>query len=76
MFSFLAKTLIEILPKIKDFNGLPTKKKKKNVFSYELHETFSFHELEEHYYLFSNLPKLDITIIANSEVKEELLFYS
>jgi hypothetical protein len=47
MFSFLAKTLIEILPKIKDFNGTFNKKNKKNVFSYELHETFSFHELEE-----------------------------
>jgi hypothetical protein len=34
------------------------KKNKKNVFSYELHETFSFHELEEHYYLFSNLQSL------------------
>jgi large subunit ribosomal protein L5 len=75
MFLFLAKTLIEILPKVKDFNGLAlTRKIKKNVFSYELHETFSFHELEEHYYLFYNLPKLDITIIANSKVKEELLF--
>jgi ribosomal protein L5 len=33
MFSFLAKTLIEILPKIKDFNGLPlTRKIKKTYF--------------------------------------------
>jgi hypothetical protein len=30
--------------------------------------------LEEHYYLFNDLPKLDITIIANSKIKEELLF--
>jgi large subunit ribosomal protein L5 len=75
MFLFLSKTLIEILPKVKDFNGITlTKKIKKNVFSYELHETFSFHELEEHYYLFYNLPKLDITIITSSKVKEELLF--
>jgi large subunit ribosomal protein L5 len=75
MFNFLAKTLIEILPKVKDFNGLTlTKKIKKNVFSYELHETFSFHELEEHYYLFNTLPKLDVTFIANSKAKEELIF--
>jgi large subunit ribosomal protein L5 len=75
MFLFLAKILIEILPKVSYFSGIAlTKKIKKNVFSYELHETFSFHELEEHYYLFNNLPKIDIKIIANYKIKEELLF--
>jgi large subunit ribosomal protein L5 len=75
MFNFLARTLIEIFPKVKDFTGVALGKKiKKNIFSYELHETFSFNELEEHYYLFNNLPKLDITIVTNSKVKEELIF--
>ena len=75
MFHFLSKTLIEIFPKVKDFKGLTlTKKMKKNVFSYELHETFSFHELEEHYYLFHNLPKLDVTVVTDSKIKEELVF--
>lgn len=72
--NFLTKILIEILPKTKGFNGLIlTKKIKKNIFSYELYETFSFKELEEHYSLFHNIPKLDITIITNSKIKEELI---
>jgi large subunit ribosomal protein L5 len=75
MFHFLSRTLMELFPKIKDFNGLTlTRKIKKNIFSYELHDTFSFNELEEHYYLFNNLPKLDVTIVTNSKVKEELIF--
>jgi len=72
---FLEKILFEIFPKIKNFNGLTVSRQiKKNSFSYELHNTLSFSELEEHYYLFNNLPKLDITIITKTKTKEEFLF--
>lgn len=75
MFNFLEKILIEIFPKIKNFNGfLVNKKLKKNAFSYELHNTFAFNELEEHYYLFNKLPNLKVTIITQSKTKEELIF--
>lgn len=75
LFNFLAKILIEIFPKEKNFNGFTLSKKiKKNVFSYNIHNTFSFGQLENHYYLFNNLPKLNITIIANTKTKKELLF--
>jgi len=75
MFKFLEKTLLEIFPKIKNFNGLTVSKRiKKNSFSYELHNTLSFNELEEHYYLFNNLPKLTITVVTKTNTKEELLF--
>lgn len=75
LFNFLYKTLLEIFPKIKSFGGFDvTKKIKKKTFSYELHEIFSFSELENHYYLFNNLPKLNITIITSSKHKTELIY--
>ena len=54
LFSFFGKTIIEIFPKIKNFNGFEiNQKSKKNIFSYKLHDTFSFSELENYYYYFS-----------------------
>lgn len=75
MLKFLEKTLLEIFPKIKNFDGLTVNKQmKKNSFSYELRNTLHFNELEEHYYLFNSLPKLAITIVGNTTTKTELLF--
>ncbi len=74
-FEFLTKMLIDIFPKLKNFEGLKTNKKiKKNTFSYELADTFSFQELEENYYLFNNLRNLHVTIVTTSKKKEELYF--
>lgn len=74
-FNFLEKFLVEIFPALKIFKGFKiTKKIKKSFFSYELHETFSFSELESNYYLFNNLPKLNITLITNSKNKKELIY--
>jgi large subunit ribosomal protein L5 len=75
MFNFFSRTLTEVFPKLKNFTGFKmTRKIKKSVFSYELHDTFSFSELEGHYYLFNNLPKLDITVVTNSTTKKEFIF--
>lgn len=75
MFNFLTKILIEILPKTKNFNRLTFYTKiKKNAFSYQIHDTFSFSELEEHYYLFNNLIKLNMTIVTSAKNKEETIF--
>lgn len=75
LFNLFKKTIVEVFPKLKNFNGFTqTRKIKKNAFSYELHDTFSFSELEGHYYLFNNLPKLDITIITTAKDKKELIF--
>jgi ribosomal protein L5 len=75
MFSLFKKIIFEVFPKLKNFNGFTqTRKIKKNSFSYELHDTFSFSELEGHYYFFNNLPKLDVTIITTAKNKKELLF--
>ena len=75
LFNIFGKIIIEIFPKLKNFNGFALNRKiKKNAFSYELHDTFSFSELEGHYYFFNNLTKLDITIITSTKNKKELRF--
>lgn len=75
IFNFLTKTLNEIFPKTKNFTGfLINKINKKNAFSYNLYETFTFTELEEHYHIFKDLPKLHITIVTNTKNKNELIF--
>jgi large subunit ribosomal protein L5 len=75
MFDFFFKTLADVFPKIKNFKEIHlTRKMKENIFSYEVHDTFSFPELEEHYYLFNNLPKLHITIVTSCDTKKEFLF--
>jgi large subunit ribosomal protein L5 len=74
-YTFLSKMLIEIFPKLKNFYGFPINKRtKKNTFSYELKETFSFTELESHFYLFNGIPKLNITLVTTASTIDELLF--
>ena len=75
LFNLLRKVTMEVFPKLKNFNGFtPSRKIKKNAFSYEIHDTFSFFDLEKHYYCFNNLPKLDITVITTAQDKKEFLF--
>ena len=74
-YNFLSKLIIEIFPRLKNFSGFNSNKKiKKNAVSYDLHETFSFKELENHYYLFNNLSKLNITIVTSTRNKREMIF--
>jgi large subunit ribosomal protein L5 len=75
MYNYFSKLVVEIFPKLKNFEGFkkPTKLKK-NVFSYEINDIFNFQELEEHYYLFNNLSKLSITIITNTNTSQEFFF--
>lgn len=75
MFNFLEILLVEIFPTLKNFVGFNTNKKfLQNVFTFALRETFSFYELKNYYYLFNNLPKLDITLVTNSNTKQEFIF--
>jgi large subunit ribosomal protein L5 len=74
MYRFLAKLLIEILPKIKDFSTLKINIKK-NIFSFKLNSSnLILKELEEQYPLFSDLSDLDINIQTNTQTQSELLF--
>lgn len=75
MFNFFTKLLFEILPTLKTFSGLILQKKiQKNAFSFKLYEMFTFNELENNYFIFNNLPVLNITITTNSKTKQELIF--
>lgn len=73
---FLSNQLIEILTKVKTLtNKKLTKTIKKNAFSYKIENTFYFSNLENHYYLFHNLPKLNITIVTNTYNSKEMQFF-
>jgi large subunit ribosomal protein L5 len=74
-FKFLELLTVEIFPKLKNFSGLNNEKLKKNDFSYELNDTFSFTELEKNYYLFNNLPKLNISIVPSNTIKNWELYF-
>jgi large subunit ribosomal protein L5 len=73
MFNYISKMSIEVFPKLKNFEGLYSRIKQ-NAFSYSLTDIFTFSILEEHYYLFNNLPKLNITIVTSTKTKQELFF--
>lgn len=76
MFQFLEKIITKTFPQLKDFKKFKVnnKKMKKKTFSYQIKDTFSFSELEAHYYIFNNISKLNITIISNSKIDLEMLF--
>ena len=74
-FNFLYKMLVEVFPKLKNFYGLVLNKNSKtNTFSFQIKETFSFSDLENRYYLFNNLPKINISFTTNAKTRYELLF--
>ena len=76
MYNFFAKILINIFPRIKNFTEFNTQKNKlkNNAFSYKLTNALTFLELEQNYYLFNNLPNLNITVTTNTKTKKELVF--
>ena len=75
IYTFFLKILTEIIPNLKNFEGIKTKK---NIniasFSFSLKELIAFKELETHFYLFERLPTLNITIVTNTKTRKELLF--
>ena len=74
-FSFLNRYYYEIFPKLKQSEHLLNLKMlNKNSFSYNLNDTSVFQELNNKYYLFGNLPQLNITIVTNSMFKLELVY--
>ena len=75
MYDFTFKLLINVFPNLKDFKGIHVAKKL-NVsnFSFTLIDLISFKELEKQFYLFSNLPPLNITFVTNAKSKRELLY--
>jgi large subunit ribosomal protein L5 len=75
MYMFFLKLLSEVFPNLKDFNGISVPKKLgETSFSFTLKDLINFKELEKQFYLFTNLPPLNITLITNAKTKKELLY--
>lgn len=75
MYVFLFKLLSDVFPGLKDFKGISVPKKLGVAsFSFTLKDLISFKELEKQFYLFINLPPLNITLVTNTKTKEELLY--
>lgn len=73
--NFLFKLLNKIWPNLKNFDGLMQYVRSKNSFSFSLKDLVNFDELNSNFYLFSNLPTLNIVIIYNTKNNKELLFF-
>ena len=75
MYNFFFKLLTEVFPNLKDFKGINISKKLKgNSFSLTLTDLINFKELEKQFYLFTNLPPLNIILVTNTKTRKELLY--
>lgn len=75
MYDFFLKLLTQVFPNLKDFKGVKISKKLKNKsFSLTLTDLINFRELEKQFYLFTNLPPLNVILITNARNKKELLY--
>lgn len=76
LFNFLEKTLTEIFPHIKSFEGIPVNQKvEQTSLSLIIRNTLNFSELTEHYYLFNNLSDLNLSIVTSVKTKQEMIFF-
>ena len=75
MYNFFLKLLNEVFPVLKDFKGFK-KRDMRNFgnFSFTLTDLIYFNELEVHFYLFNNLPKLNVTFVTTSQTEKELIY--
>lgn len=75
MYQFFFKLLTDVFPYLKDFRGINISKNLKNKsLSLTLSDLIYFKELEKQFYLFTNLPPLNITLVTNAKTREELLY--
>lgn len=75
MYGFFLKLLTQVFPNLKDFKGVKVSKKLKNrSFSLTLIDLINFEELEKQFYLFTNLPPLNIILITNTKNQKELIY--
>lgn len=75
MYQFFFKLLTEVFPNLKDFKGIKASKNLKNKsFSLTLLDLINFKELEKQFYLFTNLPPLNIILVTNTKTRKELMY--
>lgn len=75
METFISQLLNQIFPNLRNFKGLVFKKLNKNSFSFTLKDLSNFNELNSNFYLFKNLPFLNITIVFETKDHKELIFF-
>jgi len=75
MYNFFSKLLTQALPNLRDFKGISIPKKPNGKsFSLTLMNLINFKELEKQFYLFTNLPSLNIILVTNTATQKELIF--
>lgn len=75
MYNFFLKLLTEVFPALKEFKGISLNKKINTTsFSFTLKNLIHFKELEANFYLFNNLPPLNINLITNTKTEKELIY--
>ena len=75
MYDFFLKLLTQVFPNLKDFKGVKISKRLKNKsFSLTLIDLINFKELEKQFYLFTNLPPLNIILVTNARSQKELIY--
>nr|YP_009485459.1 ribosomal protein L5 [Halamphora coffeaeformis]AVR57523.1 ribosomal protein L5 [Halamphora coffeaeformis] len=76
LFNFLSRLIIELLPKIKNFDGVVISRKiDKGSFSFTLKNILSFSELSEHYALFSDVSEINLSVVTSTKTRKELVFF-
>ena len=72
ILNFLEKSLTEIFPQIKTFEGISINQKvEQTSTSFIIKNTLNFSELTEHYYLFNNLSNLNLSIVTSAKTKKK-----
>jgi large subunit ribosomal protein L5 len=75
MYGFLFKLLVDVFPRFKSFSGLKVPKPLgKASFAFTLKDFTSIKELEKQFYLFTNLPPLNITLVTDARTNKELSY--
>lgn len=72
---FLLKLLNKIFPELKNFKGLIHKNNNTNSLSFSIKDLINFNELNSNFYLFTNLPTLNITIVCDTYTTKELNYF-
>ena len=76
LYCFLTLLVTKIIPNVLNFKIIKIKNSKflNNSISFKIKKNLFLPELESHYLLFKNLPFMQITLIANTETLEELIY--
>ena len=76
MYKCLFKLVLDVFPVLKNFKGILINKndKKINSVSFYIEDVVALKELNKHFYIFKNLPALNVTLVTNTKTKKEFLY--